>query len=197
MDVNSIQGLPVYTDAADKVTKKSTDNSAASTSTVSRDTVATDAAAVYEKSATGTAKTAKPDMATIEQMKADADARNAQLKSLVEKMMLKQTDTNSKASMWDFLRSDKLEVDPETAAQAQADIAEDGYWGVTQTSDRLVSFAKALAGNDTEYADQLIDAIKKGFDEATSEWGDELPDISKRTLEATIEKMEAWRDGTE
>ena len=82
-----------------------------------------------------------------------------------------------------------------TKAQAQADIAEDGYWGVEQTSDRILDFAKALSGNDPEKADLLLDAFKKGFEQATGAWGKELPDISQRTYDAVVEKFEAWKNG--
>ena len=37
--------------------------------------------------------------------------------------------------MWSFLADGNFTVDEETQKQAQADIAEDGYWGVEQTSD--------------------------------------------------------------
>ncbi len=191
MEVNKVTGYASNSYETDTTAKK-TYNKAEKEQT--QDT----GAAVYEKSSvTNLAKTAKTDTATIEKMKAEADEKYAQLKSLVEKMILKQGETDTNASMWDVLRSGKLEVDPETAAKAKADIADDGYWGVDQTSDRLVSFAKALAGNDTSYADNLIDAIKQGFDEATKDWGDTLPDICQKTIKATIDKMEAWRDGTE
>ena len=55
--------------------------------------------------------------------------------------------------MWSFLADGNFTVDEETQKQAQADIAEDGYWGVEQTSDRILDFAKALSGNDPEKAD--------------------------------------------
>ena len=82
-------------------------------------------------------------------------------------------------------------------AQAQADIADDGYWGVEQTSDRILDFAKALSGNDPEKADLLLDAFKKGFKEATKSWGQDLPDISQRTYDAVVEKFNKWKNGTE
>lgn len=41
-----------------------------------------------------------------------------------------------------FLASGNFTVDAATKAQAQADIAEDGYWGVSQTSQRLFDFGK-------------------------------------------------------
>lgn len=70
----------------------------------------------------------------------------------------------------ELLSEGNFTVDEETQKQAQADIAEDGYWGVEQTSDRILDFAKALSGNDPEKADLLIDAFKKGFDDATKSW---------------------------
>ena len=82
-----------------------------------------------------------------------------------------------------------------TIEQAKKDISEDGYWGVEQTSDRLVSMAKALSGDDPSKADMLIDAIKKGFEQAGKDWGEDLPDICKKTIDTAIKKMEDWRDG--
>ncbi len=99
--------------------------------------------------------------------------------------------------MWKFLAKGDFTVDAATKAQAQKDIAEDGYWGVEQTSDRILDFAKALSGNDPEKADLLLDAFKKGYAEATKSWGDNLPDISSRTYDAVVEKFNAWKNGTE
>ena len=138
------------------------------------------------------------DTTMIDKMKADAEARTASLRSLVEKMMLKQGQTITSATDYLMaLKNGTVEVDEATRAQAEEDISEDGYWGVEQTSDRLVSFAKALAGNDSAKADELMAAIEKGYEEATKAWGDELPEICQKTLEATREKMEAWKNGTE
>ena len=113
-------------------------------------------------------------------------------------MMGKQANTYGNANdIWSFLRSGNFTVDPATKAQAQADIADDGYWGVDQTSDRILDFAKALSGNDPEKADLLLDAFKKGFKEATKSWGQDLPDISQRTYDAVVEKFNKWKNGTE
>ncbi len=159
--------------------------------------VTSEKAVVYEKT-DKTSKKLQPDKATIDKMRADLEQRKAQLQNLVEKMLHKQGKTLQKADdIWGMLRRGEVEVDPETRAQAQKDIAEDGYWGVEQTSDRLVSFAKALAGGDSAYADKLMDAIKKGFEQATKAWGDTLPDICRKTIDATYQKMEAWKNGTE
>jgi hypothetical protein len=112
-------------------------------------------------------------------------------------MLLKQGKVFTEATdIYALLREGKLEVDPETRAQAQKDIAEDGYWGVEQTSERLLSFAKALTGGDPSKADEMIGAVKKGFEEAEKAWGGKLPDISQDTYDAVIKKLESWRDNT-
>ncbi len=133
----------------------------------------------------------------VAKLKADAEQRTSQLRSLVEKMMTKQGTAIANAdSMWSFLADGNFTVDEETQKQAQADIAEDGYWGVEQTSDRILDFAKALSGNDPEKADLLIDAFKKGFEDATKSWGKDLPDISQRTYDAVLDKFDKWKNGS-
>ena len=160
----------------------------------------TDTGVVYEKSSDQTSGTVttKTDYALVNKLKADAEQRTSQLRSLVEKMMTKQGVAIGTAdSMWSFLAKGDFTVDEATRAQAQADIADDGYWGVDQTSDRILDFAKALSGNDPEKADLLLDAFKKGFKEATKSWGQDLPDISQRTYDAVVEKFNKWKNGTE
>ena len=160
----------------------------------------TDTGVVYEKSSGQTSGTVtkKTNYALVNKLKADAEQRTSQLRSLVEKMMTKQGVAIGTAdSMWSFLAKGDFTVDEATRAQAQADIADDGYWGVDQTSDRILDFAKALSGNDPEKADLLLDAFKKGFKEATKSWGQDLPDISQRTYDAVVEKFNKWKNGTE
>ena len=195
MAINSItnsvaaQQASTYTAAKTDYTKKKSESS-----------TKTDTGVVYEKSSDQTSGTVtkKTDYALVNKLKADAEERTSQLRSLVEKMMTKQGVAIGTAdAMWSFLAKGDFTVDEATRAQAQADIADDGYWGVDQTSDRILDFAKALSGNDPEKADLLLDAFKKGFKEATKSWGQDLPDISQRTYDAVVEKFNKWKNGTE
>lgn len=189
-DVNSYKPTTA-TEAAKNDNVKENEAAAAKTEVKEKE------AAVYEKSeSTEKAEktTYKPNTALVEKLKADAEERTAQMRSLVEKMMMKQGQTVTGAMDYLMaLKNGTVKVDDATRKQAQEDISEDGYWGVKQTSDRLVSFAKALAGDDPSKADELMKAIEKGFNQATKAWGDELPDICQKTLEATREKMEEWK----
>ncbi len=133
----------------------------------------------------------------VAKLKADQKSRADSMRSLVEKLLSKQKNKydTANSNLAGIFRSAAANADPATIKQAQEDISEDGYWGVNKTSDRLVSMAIALSGGDTSKADEMMNAIQKGFDKATAAWGEKLPDISQRTLEATKQKMEDWKTG--
>jgi len=195
MSVNGITNVAQTYD--NKSTSKTKANQDKQNEVAKQENSNNDTAAVYEKSNTKEKqnKIYKRDSDTVERMMADAEKSAQNLRDLVEKMLLKQGQTfNDSTDIYSLLREGKVKVDSETSAQAQRDIAEDGYWGINQTSDRLVSFAKALTGGDPSKVDEMIKAVKKGFELATKAWGGELPEISKNTLDAAISKMEAWRD---
>lgn len=190
MSVNGITsvGTESYSYSANATTKTTSKTATeAITSTA-------DSGVVYEPSnaeASTTKKTYKADMNLVAKLKADAEARTAQLRSLVEQMMGKQTNAYGAANdIWKFLASGNYTVDPATKAQAQADIAEDGYWGVKQTSDRIIDFATALTGGDPDKLQEMRDAFLEGYKQAEEMWGGELPDISKQTYDAVLEKFD-------
>lgn len=153
-----------------------------------------EAAATYEKSEPSVKsatysinKMSKEERANlVSKLKEEQNAREAQLMNLVSDMLGKQGKTFAIANdKWKFLASGDYEVDAATKAQAQADIAEDGYYGVKQTSQRLFDFASALAGDDVESMKKMQQAVKKGYDMAQATWGGALPEICQKTLEAT------------
>ena len=153
--------------------------------------------AVYEKGTPATSGTYSKD-AIVARMKRDSETRTAQLRSLVEKLMTNQgTKIGQADDMWRFLASGNFTVSADVKAQAQADIADDGYWGVEQTSDRIVEFAKALTGGDASKAEEMRAAFEKGFKAATKSWGSSLPSISSRTYDAVMDKFDQWIGKTE
>lgn len=188
MSVNGITGTSdVYSAYSTAAQTARTEAKAESTS----ETKASESAGVvYEPSAEAKAVSTKkytPDANMIAKLKADANARTAQLRSLVEQMMTKQGQTYGKANnIWNFLSSGNFTVDPATKAQAQADIAEDGYWGVNQTSQRILDFATALTGGDPDKIEDMRAAFEKGYKLAEKKWGGELPDICKKTYDAVF-----------
>ncbi len=169
--------------------------------TTAESTAKTEEGVVYEKSdaeskpATYTVNKMSPEerSALVDKLKADQAERESKFTSLVTEMMNKQAGAFGKANnIWEFLASGEFEVDPETRAQAQEDISEDGYWGVKQTSQRLFDFAAALAGDDVDMMKKMQDAMMKGFDQATQTWGRELPEISQQTIDAANKLFEDY-----
>lgn len=197
MSVQSIYGNVATTNATSKI---NTQKKEETTVTTANKNGFNDTAVVYEKS--NETETVKPNKmsaadreAIIAQMKADTEARMAQMQDLVKKMMQGQGNALAQSDdIWKFLASGDYTVTEAAKLQAQEDISENGYWGVEQTSQRILDFAKALAGNDASKADELLEAFKKGYKEATGAWGKELPEISKKTYEAVEEKFENWKN---
>lgn len=176
---------------------KSTEQKAAATETEGKQT---EVSAVYEPSVetekTDTVTAKQKNEAIISRLKADAEARTQQLQQLVQQMISKQGNAYGQANdMWKFLASGNFTVDAQTKAQAQADIAEDGYWGVKQTSERIFDFAKALSGGDMDKMKEMQAAFEKGFKQATKTWGKELPQISQDTRSAVNKLFEDFYAG--
>lgn len=120
---------------------------------------AKDIGVVYETSSKTDDKSnkIKDYSSVVATMKKELSTKNEQLQNLVTKLLGKQAGKYTKLA--DLFKD--IQADPATIEQAQKDIADDGYWGVEQTSDRLVSMAQALSGGDTSKADTLIAAIKR------------------------------------
>ena len=186
--------------ATANTTSKAADTKKEEKVTTTNKTGFDETAVVYEKSnTTETVKTNKNNAvdreAIIAQMKADTEARMNQMQELVRKMMQGQGNALAQSDdIWKFLASGDFTVTEAAKLQAQEDISENGYWGVEQTSQRILDFAKALSGGDASKADLLLDAFKKGYEEATGAWGKELPEISKKTYAAVEEKFAAWKE---
>lgn len=185
--VTDVLAANTYTPSANA---KKAETAAASENTTTNEGV------VYEKSENvEKPKRYKPNAELVAKLKADAEARTQQFRTLVEQMMGKQGVAIGNADdMWKFLAKGNFTVSPEVRAQAQADIAEDGYWGVNQTSDRIVDFAKALTGGDPDKIEEMRAAFEKGFKQATGTWGGKLPDISQKTYQAVMDKFDTWAE---
>ncbi len=132
----------------------------------------------------------------VKQLKGELSSKNQQLQNLVDQLLSKQANKYTKlCDLFQDIKDGKISVDPETVAEAQKEVAEDGYWGIEQTSERLVSMAQALSGGDSTKANEMIDALKKGFEQAAEAWGGELPEICQKTVDTAVKKLENWRDG--
>ena len=73
----------------------------------------------------------------------------------------------------------------------ESDGSED-FWGAEKTANRILDFAKSLAGNDPEKFQKVKDAFEKGFGECEGIWGDKLPDVCYDTLDNVRKGFDEW-----
>lgn len=75
------------------------------------------------------------------------------------------------------------ELTPEEANEL---ISDEGFFGITQTSDRVANFVFSFAGDDLELLEKGREGVVQGFEEANKLFGGELPEISYKTQERTL-----------
>ncbi|MBV5306541.1 MAG: hypothetical protein J0652_07610 [Desulfobulbaceae bacterium] len=92
--------------------------------------------------------------------------------------------------------AEEIDISQLTQEDAQALIADDGYFGVDKTSDRIVDFAMGIAGGDPSRLDAIKEGVDKGFAEALKAFGGQLPDISYDTYDAVMKKLDDWAENT-
>lgn len=81
-----------------------------------------------------------------------------------------------------------MDLSPQEATDL---VSENGFFGITQTSDRVSNFVFSFAGDDLEKLQKGRDGIVKGFDEANKMFGGNLPEISYKTQERTLALLDA------
>ena len=207
MNLNSINQTQIEISQQETHIKKGKTEVYQKTTSVS---ISSSEAAVYEKDQETllTDTGYKVDMDTINAMKDETEARMIDLfKETVRNTsgkqlnglrgMISSLSSDDDTSLSSLFSDGSTDVSADAIAKAKEEISEDGYWGANAVSDRFLDFAKALSGGDPSKAELLLEGVKQGYEAAEEIWGSELPQLSKDTLSLTIEKFEAWRDGSE
>lgn len=73
----------------------------------------------------------------------------------------------------------------------ESDGSED-FWGAEKTANRILDFAKSLAGNDPKNFETVKNAFVKGFGECKKIWGGELPDVCGDTYDRVMQGFDDW-----
>lgn len=96
----------------------------------------------------------------------------------------------------DAVGAEEINISQLSQQDAQALIADDGYFGVDKTSSRIVDFAMGIAGGDPSRLEAIKEGVDKGFAEALKAFGGQLPDISYDTYDAVMKKLDDWAENT-
>ncbi len=68
------------------------------------------------------------------------------------------------------------------------------YWGSEQTASRILDTAKGLSDGNSENLNIIIDAVKKGFNDAQYTSGGKLPEVSLKTRETVLAELDSWAE---
>lgn len=128
----------------------------------------------------------KTDVEKVNAMKANLSQNISAFKQMVQALL-----GNQSVASWESI-GDLIKIDEATQLAAQEAISENGYWGVNQTAERLLDFAKALTGGDPSKIELMRNAFIEGFKAAEKVWGGKLPDISYQTYEKVMEGFKEW-----
>lgn len=120
--------------------------------------------------------------------KSTRQLKNESMKNMVSQLLTGQASANSdktniQSQLNEILSS--FDIEP-----IEAD-SED-FWGAEKTAQRILDFAKNLAGGDAEAFSTLKEAFQKGFDEAGKIWGDKLPDVCQDTYDLVQKGFDEW-----
>lgn len=152
--------------------------------------------AEFNKDRAITSKMSESERASLVQsLKEDLSNQMSRFTNMMMQTFQKQGITANQAKgndFWKMIASGNFTVDPQIKAEAQEAISENGYWGVSQTSQRIFDFACALAGDDVDKMKEMQAAVEKGFQQAGLAWGGELPSICGNTHTAVTKMFDDY-----
>ena len=181
MNINGVSGGAAKTNSSAPKNSKTSNNQSSQTAGTGGNN--NNQAAVYERS-TGNFR---PDTAKLNEIRAAVNSSTERLRELVTRLLTQQGQTWSNA-----FNINMIKIDDATRAEAASLVAEDGFWGVEQTAQRIFDFAYAISGGDPERIELLRSAVEQGFKNAERLWGGELPEISRNTLARVRELFDNW-----
>lgn len=123
--------------------------------------------AEFNKDRAVTSKMSESERSSLVQsLKEDLNNQMSRFTNIMMQTFQKQGITANQAKendFWKMIASGNFTVDPQIKAEAQEAISENGYWGVSQTSQRIFDFAYALAGDDVSKMKEMQAAVEKDF----------------------------------
>ena len=100
---------------------------------------------------------------------------------------------------WWAQRAENLQLNDAERAEAQALVSEDGFFGVSQTTDRIMDFARAMVGQNASpgQIEEMRTAVQRGFDDVARMFGgfDNLPQVTRDTHAAIMAQFDDWAAG--
>ena len=138
------------------------------------------------------------DPAAIDRLWKETNHAADAIRKLVSSMLGKSDASGQ--GFWAIRACGSYKLSEADRAEAQQMVGEDGFFGAKQTTDRIMSFAKALVGEgaSAEKIENMRAAVQKGFDEVGRMFGgfDKLPSVTKDTYNSIMKSFDDWKAGS-
>lgn len=128
-------------------------------------------------------------VATEHAGKSALSIKNEGMKNMVSQLLGQAANSSGKKdglSLESIMKSYGLDY-------IESDGSED-FWGAEKTANRILDFAKSLAGNDPDKFAKVKSAFEKGFGECSGIWGGSLPDVCNQTADLVRKGFDDWEN---
>lgn len=123
----------------------------------------------------------------VPKFKSVTQAKNDLMKDMVHQMITGQVDDSHKT---DAMK----ELEEILASYSDEEEHDENYWGAEETANRILDFAKELAGDDDSAFDTLRNAFETAFSESERLFGGkgQLPSVSYDTYDRVQKGFDDW-----
>lgn len=144
------------------------------------------------------------DTSAIARMRAEAKSQNTMLRRMAERLITEQYENGNELFQLLYghkavqlnpnirVKKPELKTEAQVREYAQETAGDNGYYGVKQTSGRIIDFAKALSGGDISKIEPFRKAVENAFSDARVELGSPLPEITQSTYSAVMQGFDEW-----
>lgn len=117
--------------------------------------------------------------------------KNALMQDMVQEMLTGQARKHGKSNPMSELEEIIRSYAEEAEKTADGD---ENYWNAENTANRILDFAKSLAGDDQKNIESLRKAFEKGFGESEKVFGGKgkLPSVSYETYDLVQKGFDDW-----
>ena len=109
--------------------------------------------------------------------------------------MIGQTDATGQG-FWAARAQGGFSLSEADRLEAERMVSDDGFFGASQTTDRIMGFAKALVGEGASESqiEAMRAAVQEGFDQVARMFGgfDNLPEVTRNTHAAIMQSFDDW-----
>ncbi len=137
-------------------------------------------------------KTRVAENNNVPQFRSTVQAKNDLMKDMVKQMLTGQVDDSRKTGAM-------KELEEILSSYSDEEEHDEDYWGAEATANRILDFAKQLAGDDDEAFDTLKNAFETAFGESEKLLGGKgnLPSVSYDTYDRVQKGFDDWAKAIE